>query len=103
DGDDDGRSYIEDTSFINDNQKGILADNTLHQYLGITQHPETKKYRGLLGDKLKKLIKRTEKGEIQFQESESTNILQPKINDQEVYSSRLLNSLISKALALQST
>lgn len=58
---------------------------------------------GYWGNELYELIRRTEEGEIKFPENECTNILQPKINDQAVYSSRLLNSLINKALTLQST
>ncbi|CAG8617079.1 44431_t:CDS:2 [Gigaspora margarita] len=114
--DNDGPSYLNKVLV----KVNIRVDDTLHQYLGITQHPETKKYdptkrkqvfpnsgwnvrEGYWGNELYKLIRRTEEGEIKFPENECTNILQPKINDQAVYSSRLLNSLINKALTLQST
>ncbi|CAG8667665.1 5961_t:CDS:2 [Racocetra fulgida] len=52
-------------------------------------------------DWLKDLIMKVEKGEIKFPENESTNILQTKINEQAIYSSRSLTPLISKALNLQ--
>ncbi|CAG8833731.1 17859_t:CDS:2 [Gigaspora margarita] len=53
-------------------------------------------------NELNELIVKAEKGEINFPENEYTNIIQTKINDQAIYSSRLLTPLISKALTLQS-
>ncbi|CAG8717360.1 14521_t:CDS:2, partial [Racocetra persica] len=53
-------------------------------------------------NELEDLIMKAERGEIKCSENESTNILQTKINDQAIYSSRLLTPLISKALTLQS-
>ncbi|CAG8757791.1 24363_t:CDS:2 [Cetraspora pellucida] len=51
---------------------------------------------------LYEIIKKAEGGEIKFPENKSATILPPKMNEQGIYSSRLLTPLISKALTLQS-
>ncbi|CAG8556533.1 36779_t:CDS:2 [Gigaspora margarita] len=57
---------------------------------------------GDLGSELQELIAKVKNGKIKFPENKDINILPTKINNQAIYSSRLLTPLISKALTLQS-
>ncbi|CAG8689331.1 15807_t:CDS:1, partial [Racocetra fulgida] len=76
-------------------------------------NPEKGKYTGrikrLIGlqndgpaNVLDQLYEKARKGEIKFSENIDTSSLPTKINDQAIYSSRLLTQFISKALTLQS-
>ncbi|RIA99911.1 hypothetical protein C2G38_2236626 [Gigaspora rosea] len=52
--------------------------------------------------KLENIINKIEKGEIKFSENRDTSISPTKISGQAIYSSRLLNPLISEALTIRS-